>query len=332
MGIPPQQIDAKSQKTVLLTGGAGLIGSHINKMLSENGYKTIILDNLCRGNPKALVTGDFIYGDLENRQFLDRMFTENRIDVVVHLAAFTDVGESCRNPELYYRNNLANTLNLLEAMTAHDVSLLVFSSSAAIFAPTTFPIAEDHNCKPISPYGHTKLMAEQMLRDFSAAYPFRYCSLRYFNVVGGDPDGIIKNYKSKENNLVAIALRGLKQNDHSITIFGSNYPTQDGTCVRDYIHVWDLAKAHLLAIERLLAGGNSAEYNLGSGTGFSVLQVLQAIKEVTGLSLDITYGERRPGDAPFSVSNPQKAETELGWKPENSLRKMIEDSWKALPN
>ncbi len=332
MGMDKRENEAGAPKSVLLTGGAGFIGSHVNKMLTQHGYKTYVLDNLSRGNQKAVLSGEFIQGDLEDREFLDRFFSENSIDVVIHLAAFTDVGESCRDPLIYYRNNVVNTLNLLEAMTRHGVSMFIFSSTAAIFAPSTEPIAEDHLQSPLSPYGQTKLMVEHILRDLSHASPFRYCALRYFNVVGGDPDGLIKNYKVKETNLVAVALKGLKNNEHEFTVFGSDYPTADGSCVRDFIHVWDLAKAHLLATEQLLSGGNSCEYNLGSGTGFSVLQVLQTVQEVTGKPLYITLGERRPGDAPISLANPRKAENELGWKAQFTLRQMIEDSWKALPN
>lgn len=332
VALLPLFAEANVKKTVLIVGGAGFIGSHVNKMLQQAGYETIVLDNLSKGHRNAVSKGIFIQGDMADSACLDHIFSTYSIDAVMHFAAFIDVGESIFNPSSYYNNNVTHTLNLLNAMRRHSVRTFIFSSSAAIFGyPQEIPIPENHPCQPISPYGHTKLMVEQILKDYDKAYSIKYCCLRYFNAAGGDPDGELKNFKSKESNLIPVALRSLKQPDGKITIFGNDYPTPDGTCIRDYVHVYDLGTAHILAMERLFAGHESASYNLGNGKGFSVLEVLQAVEKVTGLRLNIIQGSRREGDPPRLVADSSKAELELGWKPQySSLEVMIEHAWRAF--
>lgn len=321
-----------STKTVLVVGGAGFIGSHVNKLLYQNGYDTIVFDNLSRGSKEAVKYGRFIEGDLGDIQALNEVFENNTIDAVMHFAAFTDVGDSCVNPGIYYINNVANSVNLLQVMAQHSVKVFIFSSTAAIFGPPEeIPIKETHSCHPISPYGRSKLMVEQILADFDIAHGIKYCSLRYFNAAGGDPDHILKNYKSKESNLIPLALRSLQEPQKSITIFGMDYSTPDGTGVRDYIHVCDLASAHILAMEKLLAGSSSCLYNLGNGKGYSVLEVVNAIEKITGKQINLIYGERRQGDVPYVLASSEKAKNELGWEPQySSLEIMIEHAWNAL--
>lgn len=320
-----------NKKTILVVGGAGFIGSHINKLLHQFGYETIVLDNLSKGNRKAVTRGLFIQGDLADNACLDQIFQNHPIDAVMHFAAYIDVGESVTNPAAYYTNNVANTMNLLNAMLKHSVKYIIFSSTAAIFGnPIELPVKETHPCMPLNPYGKTKLMIEHMLQDYGYAYGIKFCCLRYFNAAGGDPEGEIKNFKRKESNLIPVALRSLK-NGTPITIFGTDYPTMDGTCIRDYIHILDLGSAHILAMEHLLSGKESAFYNLGNGKGFSVLEVLNTVEKVTGKPLNIMMGPRREGDSPCLIADSKKAELELGWKPQyTSLEIMIEHAWKAL--
>jgi UDP-glucose 4-epimerase len=325
-----QQI-SKKQKTILITGGAGFIGSHVNKMLHSGGYTTIVLDNLSTGNRQAVTQGLFIEGDIGDLSLLDRLFTEHSIAAVMHFAASTDVGESVADPLKYYRNNVGATLNLLDAMRRHQVKNLIFSSSAAIFGiPQELSVSETHPCYPINPYGESKLIVERVLQDMDRANEIKFCCLRYFNAAGGDPEGQLKNYKRKETNLIPIILKSL-QLQREVTIFGTDYPTPDGTCVRDYVHIEDLGAAHIMAMEQLLTGGPSTCYNLGNGQGFSVRQVIAAVQEVTGKSIRIIEGARREGDPPFLVANAQKAEKELGWQPRYpTLQAMIQHAWNAM--
>ncbi|PJD96295.1 MAG: UDP-glucose 4-epimerase GalE [Parachlamydia sp.] len=320
------------QKTVLVAGGAGFIGSHINKMLDEAGYQTIVLDNLSSGSERSVTHGLFIKGDLADTECLDKIFKNHKIDAVMHFAALIDVGESVRLPALYYRNNVVNTLNLLEAMQRHGVSLFVFSSSAAIFGtPQEVFITENHPCKPINPYGETKWIVEKMLRDLAASSNLRAISLRYFNAAGGDPQGKLKHYRRKETNLIPLVLRSLKDPKGQVKIYGTDYPTPDGTCIRDYIHIEDLGEAHLLALKQLLAGAPSTAYNLGNGQGFSVREVIKQTERVTGLKVRILESERRPGDPPILVADASKAMAELGWQPRfPHLDTMIEHAWKSM--
>lgn len=320
-------------KTVLVVGGAGYIGSHVNKMLHQVGYHTVILDNLSKGDRRAITTGTFIEGDIADEKCLDQLFQTYPIDAVLHFAALIDVGESITQPANYYQNNVAATLTLLKALVRHKVNTLIFSSTAAVYGvPQQNLISEQHPCAPINPYGESKLMVEKMLRDFDRAYGLKSSCLRYFNAAGGDPEGEIKNYKKKESNLIPLALQSLKSNGQ-LTIFGTDYPTPDGTCIRDYIHIWDLGTAHLRAMEKLMAGGNSSTYNLGNGSGYSVHEVITAIEKVTGKKLNVKVGKRRPGDPPTLVADASKAKKELGWQPDYpSLEMMIKHAWESQRN
>lgn len=316
--------------TILIIGGAGFIGSIVNKLLIEKGFNTIILDNLSQGACEALIGGTFILGDLGCREDLDKIFSHYKVDAVMHFAAFTDVGESVIDPAKYYENNVASTLTLLKAVRDWKIKYFIFSSSAAVYGlPQSEIITEEHPCAPINPYGTTKLMVEKILSDWDVAYGLKYTALRYFNAAGGDPDAQIKNYKKKENNLIPLVLRSLL-NGSQVTLFGNDWPTKDGTCIRDYIHVWDLATAHLLALERLMNGEPSAIYNLGNGKGYSVKEVIQAAEKITGLSVKVNIGPRRPGDPPFLVASSSKAQKELHWKPEYpDLESMVDHAWKS---
>lgn len=317
---------------ILIVGGAGYIGSHVNKMLDEAGYNTIVLDNLSTGNKDSATRGKFIEGDMANTELLDEIFTAHPIKAVMHFAAFIDVGESVLSPLKYYHNNVANTLNLLNAMQKHAVNIFIFSSTAAIFGiPQEELIKENHPTHPINPYGSSKLMVERILQDADNAYGIKSSCLRYFNAAGGDPGGEVKNYKKKETNLIPIILKSLKYGNGEITINGSDYPTPDGTCIRDYIHICDLGAAHIAAMEQLINGGPSSQYNLGNGRGFSVREVIDAAEKVTGISPKITIGPRRIGDPPTLLADSQKARKMLKWKPLfPDLETMIEHAWNSL--
>lgn len=318
---------------VLVTGGAGFIGSHVNMQLNLAGYSTIVLDNLSHGHQKCILQGHFIQGDFGDYQLLKKIFHDFNIDAVMHFAAFINVGESLVHPLKYYENNVINTLQLLKAMVESRVKKIIFSSSAAIFGlPNEIPVKETQPTQPINPYGKTKLMVENILQDFDKAYDMKSCCLRYFNAAGGDPEGKIKNYSIQdENNLIPIALKKLLQTNPSITLFGTDYPTKDGTCVRDYIHVLDLASAHIMAMKQLLEGRPSSQYNLGNGQGFTVREVLETLQKVTGKPLNIIEGKRRPGDPAILIADSQKARRELGWVPHYpDLKTMIQHAWQAL--
>lgn len=319
-------------KSILVVGGAGYIGSQINKMLHEAGYRTVILDNLSRGIRSAVVRGEFIEGDLGDSALLDKVFGQHSFCAVMHFAALIDVGESIQKPDLYYVNNVSRTLTLLQAMLRHSVDTFIFSSTAAVYGlPLKPKIDELHPCNPINPYGESKLMVEKILSDLGKAYGFKFCSLRYFNAAGGDPEGEIKNRRAKESNLIPLALKSLLEPAGKVNIFGMDYPTRDGTCVRDYIHVADLGSAHIAALEKLLEGGPSCTYNLGNGEGFTVREVLQAIQRVTGRNLNILESDRRPGDPPVLVADASLARKALNWSPIYSdLDSMIAHAWQAL--
>lgn len=321
-----------SKPHILVTGGAGFIGSHIAKMLNIYGYHPVIFDNLSHGNEKAVICGSFIKGDLANPKDLETVFSSFSICAVMHFAAFIDVGESVRNPAKYYQNNVCNVHSLLETMRRHNVNVFIFSSSASIFGhPNHLLIDENHPCQPINPYGQTKLIAERMLQDYSNAYGLKTSCLRYFNAAGGDPEGKIKNYKTKETNLIPLILRSLKDPSQRLQIFGTDYPTPDGTCIRDYIHIEDLGMAHIMALEALLGGGPPTNYNLGNEKGSSIKEVIDAVELVTNKKVNIVETERRPGDPPILIANALKARTELGWHPHFSdLKTIITHAWQAL--
>jgi UDP-glucose 4-epimerase len=317
--------------SILVTGGAGFIGSNVNKLLHLHGFETIILDNLTQGDRRACKGGTFIEGDLGDAKLLSQIFCNNNIAGVMHFGAYINVGESVVKPAEYYENNFVKTLTLINSMVKHNINHLVFSSSAAVYGlPETATIKEDHVCLPINPYGETKLMIEKALLDYEKAYGLRSVALRYFNASGGDPEGEIKNYQKKDLNLIPIVLRNIIKKQ-PVSVFGTDYPTPDGTCIRDYIHVYDLGTAHLLALEHLMAGRTSSHFNLGNGVGASVKEVIEAAFNVTGKKVPIKEVHRREGDPSILIADPTKAMTELGWKPKfGDLEMMIDHAWKAM--
>jgi UDP-glucose 4-epimerase len=319
------------KKCVLVVGGAGFIGSYVNKCLNRAGYNTIVLDNLSKGHRNAVCYGTFIEGDIADKKLLNQIFQTHSIDAVMHFAGLTDVGESMRDPLKYYINNVAYTLNLLESMQEHAVNNFIFSSSAAIFGVPQKPFIDvDHPQIPINPYGQSKLMVETILKDLSNLRHLKYCSFRYFNAAGGDPDGEIKNYRTKENNLIPVILQNL-QSKIPVTINGTDYPTFDGTCIRDYVHIHDIATAHISAMERLFNGYPSACYNLGNGSGFSIKQVIESVERMTNQKVITIEGARRDGDPHSLVACSDKAKKELGWQPlYPDLDLMVSHAWQAL--
>lgn len=317
---------------VLITGGAGFIGSYVNRLLSKNGYRCVVLDDLSHGDPRSVLDSPFFQGDISDEALVTKIVKEYDIESVMHFAAHIDVKESVDDPAKYYSNNVCKTLSLLRTLKKLSVNKFVFSSSAAVYGmPHEERITEAHPLAPINPYGESKLICEKILRDFSNAYNFRYISLRYFNAAGGDPEGIVKIHLRDQSNLIPKALCTLLTKGKEIPVFGTDWPTKDGSGVRDYIHIHDLATAHMLALQKLQAGGQSAVYNLGNGSGFSVLEVLSSIESVTQRKLNIVYKGRRAGDPPILVADASKAKKELLWKPSySSIDKMVEDAWSAF--
>jgi len=314
---------------ILVTGGAGYIGSTMCKHLQKIGYQPIILDNLTTGHRQAVQWGPLFEGSLEDTDLLNQIFTKYRPAAVMHFAASCYVNESVRSPGKYYRNNVAGTINLLDAMRQHHIPNFIFSSSCATYGePEETPMTENHPQCPINPYGRSKLMVEQILKDMSTANDFKYISLRYFNAAGADPDGDIGEDHHPETHLIPLVLQTALGQRDTIHIFGDDYPTRDGTCVRDYIHVNDLAQAHLLAMKRLLDGCSSAIYNLGNGGGYSVKEVIETARTVTGKPIPAQMAKRRAGDPGELVSASNRAFQELGWKPEfTQLSDILSTAW-----
>lgn len=314
---------------ILICGGAGYIGSNINKLLSQKGYNTIVFDNLVYGHRELAKWGRLIEGDLSDTQAIDRVFEENKIDAVFHFAAYAYVGESVHEPAKYYHNNVTCTLNLLEAMRKHGCDKIIFSSTCATYGvPETVPITEDMPQNPINPYGATKLMVERIFKDYAAAYSLKFAVLRYFNAAGADPEGEIGEWHQPETHLIPLVLEAAAGARESIQVFGTDYPTPDGTCVRDYIHVYDLATAHLLALEHLNRGGQSDFFNLGNAKGTSVLEVIDAVKAVTGKDFRVDYSPRRAGDPPMLVGSSEKAASVLGWEPKYAdIESIVSHAW-----
>lgn len=314
---------------ILIVGGAGYIGSHVNKQLNLQGYETVVFDNLSYGHRDFVKWGTFEQGDLGNVHDIRKVFKKYTIDAVMHFAAFTYVGESVEDPQKYYLNNLRNTLNLLEVMLAENVKTMVFSSTCATYGePQEIPITEDHPQNPVNPYGRGKLMVEEILQDYSRAYDLRYASLRYFNAAGADPDGEIGELHQPETHLIPLILDAASGKRDNIQIFGTDYPTPDGTCIRDYIHVLDLADAHIKALKYLKKDGKSDVFNLGNGQGFSVREVIQTAQEVTEKKINAVETERRPGDPPILVGSSEKAQKILGWQPRYAdLSLILQTAW-----
>lgn len=311
-------------EAILVTGGAGYIGSHACKALSQAGYLPVTYDNLSRGNEGAVRWGPLERGDIADAPLLSAVMAKYRPVAVMHLAAYCYVGESVADPSMYYRNNVCGSLCLLESMRRSDVNKLVLSSTCATYGnPQSLPITEDHPQSPASPYGASKLIVERMLRDFEAAYGVRWVSLRYFNAAGADPMGEIGEEHSPETHIIPLAIRAAETGREPLTVFGADYATPDGTAIRDYVHVADLADAHVMACRHLLSGGDSMAMNLGTGKGHSVLEVIAAVEDVCGRTVSIQYGPRRPGDPPALVADAAKARATLGWRPRLSELKVI---------
>lgn len=321
-----------AQPTILVTGGAGYIGSHTVQALKQAGYEVVILDNLVYGHRdlvEQVLQVELIEGNTNDRDLLDNLFKSREIAAVMHFSAYAYVGESVSNPAKYYRNNVIGTITLLEAMLAAEVKKFVFSSTCATYGvPEVVPIPEDHPQNPINPYGATKLMVERILSDFSQAYDFKSVRFRYFNAAGADPNGLLGEDHNPETHLIPLVLQTALGKRESISIFGSDYPTADGTCVRDYIHVSDLADAHVLGLEYLLKGGDSAFFNLGNGNGFSVKEVIETARLVTGKDIKAVECDRRPGDPPALIGSAEKARKILDWQPQyTNLKDIIIHAW-----
>lgn len=316
-------------KCILVTGGAGYVGSHFCKALAALGGQPVTYDSLVHGHEWAVKWGPLEKGDLNDMDHLRQVIRQYRPETVIHFAAYTTVAESVSNPSLYYHNNVSGTLALLEAMKEEGVGTIVFSSTCAIYGePETIPIPESHPMRPNNPYGVSKMIIEQMLLDFGVAYGLRSASLRYFNAAGADPDGEIGEDHDPESHLIPLVLDTCLGDRPHIEIFGDDYDTPDGTCVRDYVHVSDLAEAHILALKRLADGGDSFALNLGTGKGHSVRQVIETAQKVAGRDIAIHVGPRRPGDTPMLVANVANAGKLLGWRPEcSALEVQLADAW-----
>ncbi|OKH43918.1 UDP-glucose 4-epimerase GalE [Calothrix sp. HK-06] len=318
--------------TILVTGGAGYIGTHAVLSLKNAGYEVIVLDNLSYGHRELVeevLKVKLIVGDTNDRALLDNIFSNHNIEAVMHFAAFIAVGESVTDPAKYYRNNVTGTLTLLEAMVNASIKKFIFSSTCALYGvPKFIPLTEDHPIDPISPYATSKWMVERILSDFDIAYNLKSVRFRYFNAAGADPDGKLGEDHEPETHLIPLVLLAALGKRESIYIFGTDYPTEDKTCIRDYIHVADLAQAHVLGLEYLLKGGESEVFNLGNGNGFSVREVIETAKQVTEKELKIVERERRPGDPPILVGSSEKARKVLGWRPQYAdLKKIISHAW-----
>ena len=317
-------------KKILVTGGAGYIGSHVVKALGEQGYEVLVFDNLSTGNEWAVLSGRLVQGDVADRGALDRVLTEFRPDAVIHFAASIVVSESVAEPLKYYRNNTATALNLLEALQAHGVNRFIFSSTAAVYGiPEKIPVNEQSPLLPINPYGTSKMMTELLLRDLALANPlFRYVALRYFNVAGADGGNRIGQAYKNPTHLITRALKTASGTYPALQLFGTDYDTPDGTCIRDYIHVDDLASAHVLALESLLAGGESALFNCGYGRGYSVREVVDVATKITGVDFTVIEEERREGDPPALVADSSLIQSTLGWKPKHDdLEYIVGTAW-----
>jgi len=325
----PEEPQKLKDLPILVTGGAGYIGSHTCKALAQAGCIPIAYDNLSRGHRWAVKWGPLEEGNISDRERLDTVLDRYRPQAVMHFAAYAYVGESVEDPGKYYRNNVVGSLTLLEAMRDHRVKTLVFSSTCATYGiPSKIPITEDHPQNPINPYGASKLMIERIINDFGQAHGTRAVFLRYFNAAGGDPAGELGEDHDPETHLIPLAITAASGHVPFLEIYGSDYPTPDGTAIRDYIHVTDLAEAHLQALLYLLGGGENTAFNLGTGHGYSVRQVISAVEEITGKAISVKEVRRRPGDPPVLVADSRCASQLLKWHPRFSdLRTIIETAW-----
>jgi UDP-glucose 4-epimerase len=314
---------------ILVTGGAGYIGSHTVKELIKHNYEVVIFDNLSTGRKELVKGRKLIIGDLKNINNIRKVFKKYKFDAVMHFASLIQVGESFTNPMKYYRENILNSLNLLKTMLEAGVKYFIFSSSAAVYGVPKFtPITEDHPLNPINPYGETKFFVEKMLQNFDRAYDLKYISLRYFNAAGADPEGELGELHDPETHLIPNILLFLLGKKGRFEIYGNDFPTPDGTAIRDYIHVTDLAKAHVLALKKLIKTQKSGVYNLGMKRGYSVLEVVKEVEKVTGKKVKYIVKPRRKGDVPILIASDERARKELNWKPQYSdLRTIIQTAW-----
>jgi len=315
---------------ILVCGGAGYIGSHTVKSLLREGFEVVIFDNFSSGKEELVIGGEVIRGDLDDKEPIREVFKARKIEAVLHFASLIQVGESYLNPQRYYTHNLSTSLNLFEAMLEADVKKIIFSSSAAVYgAPQEIPITESHPLNPINPYGHTKLFVERILQDYEKAYGMRFISLRYFNAAGADPDAELGELHDPETHLIPNILQFLLGKKDSFQVYGTDFPTPDGTAIRDYIHVTDLADAHVLALRKLLTSGESDAINLGASRGFSVLEVVKKVEEMTGLRVSFRAKPKRLGDVPVLLASKVKAEQRLGWRLRYSgLETIVETAWR----
>ena len=318
--------------SILVTGGAGYIGSHTVLALKQAGYEVVILDNLVYGHRdlvEQVLRVELIEGDTSDRLLLDNLFQSRNFAAVMHFSAYAYVGESVTDPAKYYRNNVLGTLTLLESMLAASIKNFVFSSTCATYGvPNFIPITEDHPQNPINPYGATKLMVERILTDFDVAYNFKSVRFRYFNAAGANPQGLLGEDHDPETHLIPLVLQTALGQREAISIFGTDYPTPDGTCIRDYIHVNDLADAHILGLEYLLNGGESEVFNLGNGNGFSVREVIAAAEDVTGMVISVQECDRRIGDPPAFIGTSEKARKILNWQPQYpGIKDIVSHAW-----
>ena len=315
---------------VLVTGGAGYIGSHTAKALARVGFEPVVFDNLSTGHRWAVKWGPLVEADLANKTAIEEALRTYRVEAVIHFAANAYVGESMQNPRKYFRNNVVNTLNLLEAMQDVGVQHIVFSSTCATYGiPERLPIPEDHPQRPVNPYGESKLFVERVLHWYGEIYGFRWVALRYFNAAGADPEGDLGELHDPETHLIPLVIQAALGQRPYVEIYGTDYPTPDGTAVRDYIHVTDLAEAHVLALRYLLEGGESTALNLGTGQGHSVREVIAAVERVGGREVSVREGPRRPGDPPVLVADATKANAVLGWRPKyGGLDGIVATAWR----
>lgn len=313
---------------VLITGGAGYIGSHCNKFFNQKGIGTIVLDYLSFGHREAVKQGTFIEGDFGNKNLLKSIFKSEQIDAVIHLAALADVPDSVQNPSKYYCNNVSKMITLLDAMVEHSIRHIVFSSSAAIFGEPEFvPIDEAHRQLPINPYGETKCIGEKLLRDYGKAYGIKYSALRYFNAAGADFDCEIGESHSPEHHLIPLIFQTILGNRKKMLVYGNNYDTPDGTCIRDFVHVMDLAEAHYLALSYILKNDISESFNLGSNAGFSVLEIIKTFERIANVKVDFEITDRRPGDPARLIASNLKAKQLLNWKPKRTIEQILASAW-----
>jgi UDP-glucose 4-epimerase len=319
-----------SSRRILVTGGAGYIGSQTNKALNRAGYETVVFDNLVYGHREHVKWGEFILGDLSDSEQIRQCFRKYPVSAVMHFSGFAYVGESVADPGKYYRNNVVNTLNLLDVMRESGVKYFIFSSTCSTYGvPVSLPITEEHPQRPVNPYGKSKLMIEEILKDYDQAYGIKHINLRYFNAAGADPEGEVGESHDPETHLIPLAIYAALGKNEDVKLFGADYPTKDGTCIRDYIHVADLADAHIKALEYLETTGKSDSFNLGNGSGYSVREVIDAVRKISGRDFRVIEERRRDGDPPVLVGSNEKAGKMLRWAPGyTDLEEVVETAWR----